>query len=75
MNSLRLKVPEGVTAQISQAKHLSQGESGWIRFSTAETPIDSIEFILGYQDLRNTLHKMRFRCVPQSSSLEVLSTT
>ena len=75
MNSLRLKVPQGVTAKISQTKFLRQGESGWIRFSTAETPIDSIEFILAYQDFGNTLHKMRFRCVPHSSSLEVVSTT
>jgi len=74
MRSLSLKVPRGVTAQISQSKCLHQGESGWIRFSTADTPIDSIEFIIAYQNSANAPHKMRFRCVPQSSSLEVVST-
>jgi Uncharacterized membrane protein (homolog of Drosophila rhomboid) len=74
MNSLNLKVPQGVTAQISQSKCFRRGESGWIRFSTADTPIDSIEFIIAYQDSANTPHKMRFRCIPQSSTLEVVST-
>jgi hypothetical protein len=74
INSLSLKVPKGVTAQISQAKYFRRGESGWIRFSTAATPIDSIEFIIAYQDSANTPHKMRFRCIPQSSTLEVVST-
>jgi hypothetical protein len=73
MNSLKLKVPTGVTAQMSQSKCLRRGESGWIRFSTTDTPIDSIEFILGYQDTANTQHKMRFRCIPQSTTLEVVS--
>jgi membrane associated rhomboid family serine protease len=75
MNSLNLKVPAGVTAQISQSKCFRRGESGWIRFSTADTPIDSIEFIIAYQDSAKTPHKMRFRCVPHSSTLEVISTT
>jgi membrane associated rhomboid family serine protease len=75
MNSLRLKVPQGVTAQISQSKCLRRGESGWMRFSTADTSIDSLEFIIAYQDFRNTPHKIRFRCIPRSSTLEVLSTT
>jgi len=75
MNSLRLKVPQGVTAQISQTKCLRRGESGWMRFSTANTPIDSLEFIIAYQDFRKTPHKIRFRCIPHSSTLEVLSTT
>ena len=75
MNSLRLKVPQGVTAQISQSKCLRRGESGWMRFSTADTPIDSLEFIIAYQDVRNIPHKIRFRCIPHSSTLEVLSTT
>jgi hypothetical protein len=74
MNSLNLKVPQGVTTQISQSKCLRRGESGWIRFSTADTPIDSIEFIIAYQDSANTPHKMRFRCIPHSSTLEVVST-
>jgi membrane associated rhomboid family serine protease len=74
MNSLNLKVPKGVTAQISQSKCFRRGESGWIRFSTADTSIDSIEFIIAYQDSANTPHKMRFRCIPQSSTLEVVST-
>ena len=73
MNSLKIKVPPGVTPQMSQTKCLRRGESGWIRFSTADTPIDSIEFILGYQDTANAQHKMRFRCIPQSSTLEVVS--
>jgi membrane associated rhomboid family serine protease len=73
MNSLNLKVPQGVTTQISQAKCLRRGESGWIRFSTVDTPIDSIEFIIAYQDSKNAAHKMRFRCVPHSSTLEVIS--
>ena len=75
MNSLRLRVPQGVTAQISQTKALRRGESGWIRFSTADTPIDSIEFIIAYQDSANTQHKIRFRCIPLSSTLEVVSAT
>ena len=75
MNSLRLKVPQGVTAQISQTKCLRRGESGWMRFSTANTPIDSLEFIIAYLDFRKTPHKIRFRCIPHSSTLEVLSTT
>ncbi len=75
MNSLNLKVPQGVTAQINQSKYLRRGESGWIRFSTIDTPIDSIEFIIAYQDSANTPHKMRFRCIPHSSTLEVISTT
>lgn len=75
MNSLNLKVPQGVTAQISQAKCLSRGESGWIRFSTVDTPIDSIEFIIAYQDSTNIQHKIRFRCIPHSSTLEVVSAT
>jgi len=73
MNSLKLKVPQGVTAQISQAKCIRRGESGWIRFSTTDIPIDSIEFIIAYQDSSNTQHKLRFRCIPQSSTLEVVS--
>jgi hypothetical protein len=73
MNSLNLKVPQGVTAQISQSKCFRRGESGWIRFSTVDTPIDSIEFIIAYQDSRNAAHKMRFRCIPQSSTLEIVS--
>jgi membrane associated rhomboid family serine protease len=73
MNSLNLKVPQGVTAQISQSKCFRRGESGWIRFSTIDTPIDSIEFIITYQDSKNAAHKMRFRCIPQSSILEVVS--
>jgi membrane associated rhomboid family serine protease len=75
MNSLNLKVPQGVTAQISQSKYLRRGESGWIRFSTTDTPIDSIEFIIAYKDSANAPHKMRFRCIPNSSTLEVISTT
>jgi membrane associated rhomboid family serine protease len=75
MNSLSLKVPQGVTAQISQSKSLRRGESGWIRFSTADTHIDSIEFIIAYQDSANAPHRMRFRCIPHSSTLEVISKT
>ena len=75
MNSLSLKVPQGVTAQISQAKCLRRGESGWIRFSTEDIPIDSIEFIIAYQNSMNIQHKIRFRCTPHSSTLEVVSTT
>jgi len=74
MNSLNLKVPHGVTTQISQAKCLRRGESGWIRFSTTDTSIDSIEFIIAYRDTANMPHKIRFRCIPQSSTLEVVST-
>jgi membrane associated rhomboid family serine protease len=75
MNSLYLKAPQGVATQISQTKFLRRGESGWIRFSTTDTPIDSIEFIIAYKDSVNAPHKMRFRCIPQSSTLEVVSTT
>ena len=74
INSLNLRVPKGVTAKISQSKCLRRGESGWIRFSTDGTPIDSIEFIITYQDSGNAAHKMRFRCIPYSSTLEVIST-
>jgi membrane associated rhomboid family serine protease len=73
MNFLNLKVPQGVTAQLSQSKHLRHGETGWIRFSTVDTLIDSIEFIIVYKDSRNTPHKLRYRCIPQSSSLEIIS--
>ena len=74
INSLNLKVPRGVTAQINPSKKFRRGESGWIRFSTADTPIDSIEFIIAYQDSLKTPHKMRFHCMPSSSTLEIVST-
>ncbi|RPI06076.1 MAG: rhomboid family intramembrane serine protease [Ignavibacteriae bacterium] len=73
MNALNLRVPQGVTAKMSQSKSIRRGETGWIRFSTEGIPIDSIEFIIGYQDTKNAPHKMRFRCKPQSSTLEVVS--
>jgi membrane associated rhomboid family serine protease len=73
INSLNLKVPRGVTAQITPSKYFRRGESGWIRFSTTDTHIDSIEFIIAYQDSAKTLHKMRFHCIPSASTLEIVS--
>ena len=73
INSLNLKLPRGVTAQISPSKYFRRGESGWIRFSTTDTPIDSIEFIIAYQDSAKTPHKMRFHCIPNASTLEIVS--
>jgi membrane associated rhomboid family serine protease len=73
MNSLHLKVPRGVTAQISPSKYFRRKETGSIRFSTTDTPIDSIEFIIAYQDFANTPHTMRFRCIPSASTLEIVS--
>jgi membrane associated rhomboid family serine protease len=71
-----LKVPQGVTALMSSKIALRTGESGWIRFSTDdESSIDSIEFILGYKNVSNDFHKMRFRCIPISNTLTMISST
>jgi membrane associated rhomboid family serine protease len=75
MNSLILRAPHGVTVQMSPAKALRRGESGSIRFSTADTMIDSIEFIISYQNSRLERHKIRYRCIPAESKLEVVSST
>jgi membrane associated rhomboid family serine protease len=75
MNALQVKVPPGVTAQLSPSKCLHRNESGWIRFSTESTSIDSIEFIIGYRDTALAQHKIRYRCVPQTSTLEIVSRT
>jgi len=75
MNSLILRAPQGVTAQISPSKALRRGESGSIRFSTTDIVIDSIEFIIGYQNSGLEQHKIRYRCVPAESKLEIVSST
>jgi len=73
MHSMTVRAPQGVTVQMNQSKSLRQGESGWIRFSTTDTDIDSIEFIVTYQNSSKTPHKIRFRCVPANAALSVVS--
>ena len=75
MNSLMLRAPQGVRVQMSPAKALRRGENGSIRFSTENTVIDSIEFIIAYQNSGKEQHKIRYRCVPAESKLEVVSST
>jgi len=71
-----LKVPQGVTALVSSKIALRTSESGWIRFSTDDqSTIDSIEFILGYKNSSNEFHKLRFRCIPISNTLTLISST
>jgi membrane associated rhomboid family serine protease len=71
-----LKVPQGVTALMSSKIALRTSESGWIRFSTDDqSTIDSIEFMLGYKNSSNEFHKMRFRCIPMSNTLTMISST
>jgi membrane associated rhomboid family serine protease len=74
MNSLSLKLPQGVKAQLSPTIAFRRGETGSIRFSTDNIPIDSIEFIIVYNDSLKAPHKIRFRCVPSTSALEVVTT-
>jgi membrane associated rhomboid family serine protease len=75
MNSMVLRAPQGVTVQMSPAKALRRGESGSIRFSTVDTMIDSVEFIIGYQKSGPERHKIRYRCIPAESRLEIVSST
>ena len=75
MNSLTLRTPQGVTAQMSPSKAIRGGETGSIRFSTVDTVIDSIEFIIAYKNSGAEQHKIRFRCIPAESKLEVISST
>ncbi len=75
MNSIALRAPQGVTAQMSPSKAIRGGETGSIRFSTVDTVIDSIEFIIAYKNSGAEQHKIRFRCVPAESKLDVVSTT
>ncbi len=75
MNSMILRAPQGVSVQMSPAKALRHSENGSIRFSTADTVIDSIEFIIGYQNSGLERHKIRYRCIPAESKLEIVSST
>jgi hypothetical protein len=68
-----LKVPQGVKAQMSPTTIFRRGETGSIRFSTDNIPIDSIEFIIAYFDSAKTPQKMRLKCVPAATTLEVVS--
>lgn len=74
MNALAIRAPQGVTAQMSPSKALRRGETGSIRFNTENTIIDSIEFIIGYQNSGPERHKIRYRCTPAESKLEVIAT-
>lgn len=73
MNSLTLKVPQGVKAQLSPTIAFRRGETGSIRFNTDNITIDSIEFIISYNDSSKIPQKIRFRCVPVASTLEVVA--
>jgi len=76
MKCLKLRVPQGVAAEMSPNNALYGGQSGWIRFSTNNgSTIDSIEFILGYIDKLGGQKKKRFRCVPSKNTLTEVVTS
>jgi len=69
----KLRVPKEVKAQMSFTNLIRYKETGWIRFSTDNITIDSIEFLIYYVDSAQQQRKIRFRCVPAKSSLELIS--